>query len=149
MGHLKLHDGTKLDIYSAITETELALPVLSADISAGFPSPALDFIDLTIDLNRHLIKHPTATYYGRVKGESMKDAGINDGDLLVIDKSILPSDGKIAVCFLDGEFTLKRIKIDKKGVWLMPENPAYKPIKIEEENTLSVWGIVTHVIKKV
>ncbi|MCX6230320.1 MAG: translesion error-prone DNA polymerase V autoproteolytic subunit [Bacteroidetes bacterium] len=149
MKSLKLHSGSNLDLYSALTETELEIQVIPGGISAGFPSPAMDFIDLSIDLNKHLIKHPSATFYGRVKGESMKDAGIFDGDLLVIDKSIEPINGKIAVCFIDGEFTLKRIKIDKKEVWLIPANEKYKPIKIEEENNLIIWGIVTHVIKSV
>lgn len=137
-----------LDIYSALTETALDVPVTPSDISAGFPSPALDFADVSIDLNKHLVKHPSATFYGKVKGESMKDAGINDGDLLVIDKSIEPSNGKIAVCYLDGEFTLKRIRIDGKEIWLMPENTDYMPLKMKEDNTLMVWGIVTYVIKK-
>jgi DNA polymerase V len=137
-----------MDIYSAETETELKLPLMEA-VSAGFPSPATDFIDLTIDLNRHLIKHPSATYYARVKGESMRDAGINDGDLLIVDKSIDPTDGKIAICYIDGEFTLKRIKIDQNGIWLMPANDRFKPIRIEQDNTLVIWGIVTFVIKDV
>jgi DNA polymerase V len=100
MSILKLHSSTTLDIYSALTECELELPIISGGISAGFPSPALDFIDLTIDLNKQLIKHPSATFYGRVKGQSMKDEGIGDGDLLIIDKSLNPIDGKIAVCFI-------------------------------------------------
>ena len=79
----------------------------------------------------------------------MKDDGIYDGDLLIIDKSIEPVDGKIAVCFIDGEFTLKRIKIKKKEIWLMPANTNYKPIKIEEGSELKIWGVVTHVIKAV
>jgi len=116
MGLLTNENYTKVDIYSTSTETPLEVSVIPSDISAGFPSPALDFTDISIDLNKQLIKHPSATFYGRVKGESMKDAGINDGDLLVIDKSIEPQTGKIAVCYLDGEFTLKRIKIDKKGL---------------------------------
>jgi DNA polymerase V len=146
---LKLHTGNVIDIYSALTETELEIPMIPGGISAGFPSPALDFIDLTIDLNKHLIKHPSATFYGRVKGESMKDAGIFDNDLLIIDKSLEPVNGKIAVCYIDGEFTLKRIKLENKEVWLMPANTEYKPIKIEEYNNLIIWGIVTHVIKSV
>ena len=147
MAALKLHSTTTLDIYSALTETELELPMVSQGISAGFPSPALDFIDLSIDLNKHLIKHPSSTFYGRVKGQSMKDEGINDGDLLVIDKSIEPVDGKIAVCYIDGEFTIKRIKLDKNICWLMPANDNYKPIKVTPENDFLLWGIVTHVIK--
>lgn len=145
---LKLLKGKELEIFSAETENVLELPILPFQISAGFPSPALDFIDLSIDLNKQLIEHPSATFYGRVKGESMKNAGINDGDLLVIDKSIEPTDGKIAVCYLDGEFTLKRIKITPDGLWLMAENESYKSIKIEEGNNLTIWGIVTYIIKK-
>lgn len=147
MSALRVYTGPTLELYSATTETELSLPFLSAEISAGFPSPALDFVDLTIDLNKHLIKHPAATFYGRVKGDSMRDAGIEDGDLLVIDRSLEPKNGKIAVCYLDGEFTLKRIKLSQGAVWLMPANPNYEPIKVEEGNELIIWGIVTHVIK--
>ncbi len=148
MQFLKLHSGKVLEIYSATTATELQLPMLPFSISAGFPSPALDFVEVSIDLNKHLIKHPSATFFGRVQGESMKNAGINDGDLLIIDRSIEPTDGKIAVCYLDGEFTLKRIRRNKQGLWLMPENDDYEPIKIEEENDLRIWGIVTYIIKK-
>ncbi len=110
---IKLHSSKTLDLFSALTETELALPLVSEGISAGFPSPALDFVNLTIDLNKHLVKHPSSTFYGRVKGMSMKNAGIDDGDLLVIDKSLEPVNGKIAVCYIDGEFTLKRININQ------------------------------------
>ena len=144
---LKLHTSRTIDIYSALTETELNLPIVTEGISAGFPSPALDFVDLSIDLNKHLIKHPSATFYGRVKGHSLKNAGIDDGDLLVIDRSLEPINDKIAVCFIDGEFTAKRIKLGKDELWLMPENEAYQPIKVEKEDDFLVWGIVTHVIK--
>lgn len=149
MSALKLHNGNFIDIYSADTSTELKLPLAGDGISAGFPSPALDFIDLSIDLNKHLIKHPSATFYGRVKGDSLKNAGIDNGDLLIIDRSLEPLNGKIAVCFIDGEFTAKRIKITKEEVWLVPENEKYKPIKITDENDFLIWGIVTHVIKDV
>jgi DNA polymerase V len=147
MSILKLHSSTTLDIYSALTECELELPIISGGISAGFPSPALDFIDLTIDLNKQLIKHPSATFYGRVKGQSMKDEGIGDGDLLIIDKSLNPIDGKIAVCFIDGEFTIKKIKLEKDACWLIPANENYKPIKVTSDNDFLIWGMVTHVIK--
>lgn len=147
MAALKLHTSRVLDIYSAETETELSRPVLSGSIQAGFPSPALDFIDLSIDLNKHLINHPSATFYGRVKGESMKDAGIGDGDLLVIDRSIKPSEGKIAVCYIDGEFTIKRIKFEKDCCWLVPANDLYKPIRVTADNDFMIWGVVLHVIK--
>lgn len=147
MSALKLHSSPVIDIYSAAAETELELPLVPGGISAGFPSPALDFIDLTIDLNKHVVKHPSATFYGRVKGYSMKDEGISDGDLLVIDKSLEPEDGKIAVCYIDGEFTVKKIRLEKDGCWLMPANESYKPVKVTPENELLIWGIVTHVIK--
>jgi len=147
MPTLQLHASNLLDIYSALTETELKLPLVNSGISAGFPSPALDFVDLTIDLNLHLIKHPSSTFYGLVKGHSMKNIGIHDGDLLVIDKSIEPIDNKIAVCYIDGEFTLKRIKLEKNQCWLIPENENYKTIKVTEENDFLIWGIVTYVIK--
>lgn len=147
MSALQLHTCNNLTIYSAQTETAMPLPFVIEGISAGFPSPAMDFVDLTIDLNRHLIKHPSSTFYGLVKGDSMKDAGIFDGDLLVIDKSLEPINNKIAVCYIDGEFTLKRIRIDNGQVWLLPENEKYQPIKITEDNELLVWGVVTYVIK--
>ncbi|MBI1836465.1 MAG: translesion error-prone DNA polymerase V autoproteolytic subunit [Flavobacteriia bacterium] len=147
MTALKLHSSFALDIYSASSESELNIPLISESLSAGFPSPAMDFIDLTIDMNKHLVKRPTSTFYGRVKGDSMKDAGISDGDLLVIDKSVEPKDDKIAVCYIDGEFTVKRIKIENDCCWLIPANDKYQPIKVTEENELIIWGIVTFVIK--
>ena len=146
MTALQLHSSAHLDIYSAQTDTELNLPFFEG-VRAGFPSPAADFIDVSIDLNKHLIKHPSATFYARAKGDSMKDAGIFDGDLLIVDKSIDPADGKIAICYVNGEFTVKRIKKDKDEVWLIPANTAYQPIKMEEGSSLTIWGIVTHVIK--
>ncbi|MFD2741951.1 MULTISPECIES: LexA family protein [Sphingobacterium] len=127
----------------------IPLTYIHQGVSAGFPSPAMDFEDLKIDLNTEIVKHPSSTYYGRVKGVSMKNAGIDDGDLLVIDKSLEPIDGRIAVCFLDGEFTAKRIRIVGRSVMLMPENDDYKPITVTPENDFVVWGIVTHVIKNV
>ncbi len=147
MPPLKLHTSKTIDIYSALTDTTLELPFVDDGISAGFPSPALDFIDLTIDLNKHLIKHPSATFYGRVKGVSLKNAGISDGDLLIIDRSLEPVNGKIAVCYIDGEFTAKRIQLSKNEILLIPENEDYQPIKVTEENNFLIWGIVTHVIK--
>ncbi len=147
MPPLKLHTGIFIDIYSALTETVLELPFVDDGISAGFPSPALDFVDMTIDLNKHLVKHPSSTFYGRVKGDSLKNAGITTGDLLVIDRSLEPINGKIAVCYIDGEFTAKRIKISKNEILLVPENDDYQTIVITEGNDYLIWGIVTHVIK--
>lgn len=103
----------------------------------------------TIDLNKELSENPLATFYIRVKGNSMIDAGINDKDVLVVDRSLEPQNNKIAICFIDGEFTVKRIQAEKDCMYLMPENSEYKPIKVTEENQLIIWGMVTYVIKKV
>tara|TARA_B100000925_G_scaffold287948_1_gene268087 strand:+ start:2408 stop:2842 length:435 start_codon:yes stop_codon:yes gene_type:complete len=118
-------------------------------ISAGFPSPADDFKETRISLDRELIKNKEATFYARVSGDSMVGAGLNDGDLLVIDRSKDPENGKIAVCLVDGDFTVKRIKKEKNKLYLVPENKRYKPIELKEENELIIWGIVEYVIKKV
>ena len=118
-------------------------------ISAGFPSPADDFMQQRLSLDSELVKNKEATFFARVTGQSMIDAGLNDNDLLVIDRSLSPSNNRIAVCFLDGEFTVKRLKVKKGEVWLQPENKDYKPIKVTEENDFIIWGIVTNVIKKV
>ena len=143
----RLHQTPALEIYSAILDTTLSLPLAEEGISAGFPSPADDFLDISIDLNKELIKNPSATFYGRVKGNSMKDAGLEDGDLLIIDKSLEPVNGKIAVCFIDGEFTVKRIRITKDTVWLVAENKDYSPIKLTKDNDFIIWCIVTTLIK--
>lgn len=142
-----LHTTTILDFYAPNYSTELELPYVDVGISAGFPSPADDFIELTIDLNRELIKHKDSTFFAKVKGNSMKNAGIFDGDLLIIDRSLEPQDGKIAICQIDGDFTVKRIKKENDVVWLIAENEDYKPIKVTEENELMIWGIVIHSIK--
>jgi len=118
-------------------------------ISAGFPSPADDFKETRISLDRELVKNKEATFYARVSGDSMIGAGLEDGDLLVIDRSKNPENGKIAVCLIDGDFTVKRIKKEEGDFYLMPENSKYKPIKLREENELIVWGVVEYVIKKV
>jgi len=136
-----------IDFYSANTSSELALPLVDGGIAAGFPSPAQDYIDLKIDLNKELIANPSSTFYGRVKGSSMQDAGIVDGDILVIDKSLEPQDGDTAVCYLDGEFTLKYIKIEADAIWLVPANPKFQPIKVTEDNHFCIWGVVTYSIK--
>ena len=118
-------------------------------ISAGFPSPADDFKEIRISLDKELVKNKEATFYARVDGDSMIGAGLEDGDLLVIDRSLNPENGKIAICLVDREFTVKRIKKEKNRLYLMPENKKYKPIELKEENELVIWGIVQYVIKKV
>ena len=125
-----------------------SIPLTNNNISAGFPSPADDFKEIRISLDKEIIKNEEATFYARVDGESMLGAGLNDGDLIVIDRSEEPKNGSIAVCFLDGEFTVKRLKLKTKEIYLMPQNSKYSPIKIGEGNELSIWGIVTYVIKK-
>lgn len=144
----KIADSTNLEFYTANVSTQISLPFFDGGIAAGFPSPAQDYIDLKIDLNTELISNPSSTFYARVKGASMQDAGIMDGDILVIDKSLEPHDGDTAVCFIDGEFTLKYIKIDVDAVYLIPANPKFQPIKVTDENNFCIWGIVTFSIKK-
>lgn len=132
-----------------VKQGNIRLEFVDEGISAGFPSPADDFKNKRISLDEELVNDVNATYYARVSGESMIGAGLDNDDLLVIDKSIPPKDGKIAVCYVDGEFTVKRLKITKECVYLMPENDKYKPIKVTKDKQLLIWGIVTYVIKKV
>jgi len=130
-------------------DSNTELPLSSSGISAGFPSPAEDHFTFKLDINKMLIKNPTATFYARVNGVSMIEDGVDDGDLLVIDKSVDPYDNCLAVCFIDGEFTLKRFTLKENCARLVPANKNYKPIKITEENHFIIWGVVRYVIKKV
>lgn len=138
----------KIELFSADLSSEFLLPFVNEGIRAGFPSPAQNYLSEAIDLNKELIKHPASTFYARVVGDSMINEDIHDGDLLVIDKSLEPRDGDTVVAYIDGEFTLKYIKIERDIVWLMPANDAYPPIKVTEENDFMVWGVVTYSIKK-
>ncbi len=137
----------KIDIFLPDLSTHIALPYADGGIQAGFPSPAQDYISESIDLNREIVRHPSATFYGRVSGESMIDEGICEGDILVIDRSLEPTDGDLAVCCLDGEFTLKRIRLESGRIWLVPSNEMYDPILVTPERQFEVWGVVTHTIK--
>ena len=123
--------------------------LIEQGISAGFPSPADDFKEIRISLDEELVKNSEATFYARVSGESMIEAGIDDGDLLVIDRSLSPENGKIGICMIDGDFTVKRIKKTNGKLYLLPENKKYEAIELKEENELIIWGIVTYVIKSV
>lgn len=136
-----------LEIFK-IDESKEGLIPLFEGLKAGFPSPAADFAEIAIDLNRELVRNPDATFYARVKGSSMKDAGISEGDVLIIDRSLEPKDKQVAVCFIDGDFTVKRLKIQKDAIFLMPENVDFEPIKVTTENQFIVWGVVTFIIKK-
>ena len=129
-------------------ETGLDVILINTGISAGFPSPAGDYKQERISLDKELIKNQEATFFARVSGESMVNAGLEDGDLIIIDRSIEPSNNKIAVCYIDGEFTVKRLRVKKDKIWLQPENSKYQPIEIKDDNELIIWGIVTNVVKK-
>ncbi len=137
-----------IKIHSIDISSSLPLPYADEGIKAGFPSPAQDYMELSIDLNKELIKNPSSTFYGRVVGNSMQDEGIVEGDVLVIDKSLELMDGDLAVCFLDGEFTVKRVRLEKDAAYLVPSNPDYPEIKVTVENEFVVWGVVTYTIKK-
>lgn len=137
-----------IDIFRPDLTTLMPLPYADQGIQAGFPSPAQDYISESIDLNREIVKHPAATFYGRVSGESMIDDGIDPDDIIVIDRSIEPRDGDLAVCCVDGEFTLKRIKLENDKVWLIPANESFDPILVTPENRFEVWGVVTYTIKR-
>ena len=144
-----LHKSKNLTFFTPKTSNSLGAIFLDTGISAGFPSPAEDFKEERLSLDRELIKNKETTFFARVSGQSMIGAGLDDNDLLIIDRSLEPANNKIAVCFLDGEFTVKRLKVDKQDVWLQPENPNYPIIKITDDNDFIIWGIVTNVIKRV
>ncbi|OEK09394.1 peptidase S24 [Flavivirga aquatica] len=146
---MMLHKSNALTFFTPKETNSLGTPFFNTGISAGFPSPAEDFKEQRLSLDKELVKNKEATFFARVSGQSMIGAGLDDDDLLVIDRSLEPTNNKIAVCFLDGEFTVKRLKVDKDEVWLKPENPNYPIIKITQENDFVIWGIVTNVIKKV
>ncbi len=122
------------------------LPLLLARIPAGFPSPADDYVDKTLDLNELIVKNPIATYLVAVEGESMVGAGIHPGDVLVVDRSIEAQSGHIVVAALHGELTIKQIRVRGRTVWLVPENPLFEPVRVTSEMDFEVWGVVTHVI---
>lgn len=138
-----------LTFYKYESNGFVEIPYVEAGIKAGFPSPAADFEGKRISLDKELIKNETATFFARVDGDSMQDAGMADGDLLVVDRSLQPDNDKVAVCMLDGEFTVKRLRVAEDAVYLVPENKAFKEIKVSEDQELVIWGIVTYVVKKV
>ena len=124
----------------------LPLPLFSHAVRAGFPSPADDYISDTLDLNEHLIRHKEATFFLRAKGHSMTGAGIQDGDLLVVDRSLAPTHRTIVIAVVDGEFTVKRLYKHAGKIHLLAENPDYAPIELQDGQELQVWGVVTSVI---
>lgn len=122
------------------------VPLYTSAIAAGFPSPADDHVETRLDLNQHLIHHPSATFFVRVDGDSMVDAGIHSGDLLIVDRALEATDGRIVIAAYDGELTVKRLRFLKDRPYLMPENSSYSPLPVSEENDCYVWGVVTNVI---
>jgi DNA polymerase V len=126
--------------------SQLPLPLFGYRVAAGFPSPADDHLEDTLDLNTHLIQHPAATFFLRVQGQSMTGAGINDGDLLVVDRSLEPKSGSVVIAVVNGELTVKRLHTDSGKVWLLPENPDFAPLAIPEGTDLHIWGVVAHVV---
>jgi len=136
-------------VYGPEAAPKLGLPLYLAKIPAGFPSPADDFIDKKLDLNEHLIKHPAATFFVKVQGHSMTGAGIQSGDILIVDRALEPADRRIAVVALNGELTVKRLKKTKGRLFLVSENPEYKAIEVTPEMNFEVWGVVVHVIHPV
>jgi DNA polymerase V len=126
--------------------TNLKLPLVSASVEAGFPSPADDHLERAIDLNEELIRNPAATFLVRVKGESMRDAGIHSGDTLIVDKSVTPVDRQIVVAMIDGEFTVKRFRKTNGRIFLEAANDTFAPIEVGENQELTIWGAVTYII---
>jgi len=129
--------------------TRYACLVCLVPVSAGYPSPADDYLDGSLDLNQHLIKHPTATFFVRVAGESMREAGIHSGDVLIVDRALTPSDGSVIIAVVNGELTVKRLSKRQGKLMLMPENQQYPPLSITETTAFEVWGVVTYVIHRV
>lgn len=138
---------TNFLFYCPDTSTRRELPVAGGEVKAGFPSPADDFLDTPLDLNRELVHNPASTFFVRVAGDSMTGDGIDDGDLLIVDKSVEAYDNCIAICYVDGEFTVKRVKMERDGAWLLPSNPHYKPIRVDPGDDFMIWGVVRHVVK--
>lgn len=138
-----------VNLKSSIEPISSAVSLYLTPVSCGFPSPAEDYIESPLDLNEHLIARPAATFFVRAKGDSMTGAGIFEGDLLIIDRSIKARPGHVILAILNGEFTLKRWHKDKNNhYWLLPENPNYKPMPLTEESDFSVWGVAIHCIHK-
>jgi DNA polymerase V len=138
----------KNQIFQLKTSTRCELPLYLNPVSAGFPSPADDYLDRNLDLNEHLIGNPTATFFVRACGDSMIGANINDNDILIVDRSISAENGSIIIAALNGELTVKRLKTKAGKLFLIPENDAYPRFEIHEETSFEVWGVVTYIIHK-
>ena len=127
-------------------ESKVFIKLYSSRVQAGFPSPADDFIERSLDLNEHLISHPSATFFVRVSGDSMIGAGIHHNDILIVDRSLKPKSDSIIIAVLNGELTVKRLNIKENNYSLVPENPEYEVIHVNEDMEFQVWGVVTSVV---
>ena len=136
----------QLEILEPSYISRIKRPCFSVSVAAGFPSPAEGSVERTLDLNEHLIERPASTFFVRVTGDSMIGAGIHDKDLLIVDRSLEARNNSIVIAIVGGEFTLKRLKINKGSIVLVPENPEFKAIQINREGDLQIWGVVTNVI---
>ncbi len=136
-----------MSIKLVVPSTHMLVPYALEKISAGFPSPAQDYVDKALDMNEHLIKNATSTFIVKVASLSMLNAGIDIDDELIVDRSLDAKHGDIVIALIDNEFTVKRLMIDKKGQWLKAENPDYKNIYLADGQELIIWGVVTHIIK--
>jgi len=132
--------------YRPVLKTKIALPLFTCPVSAGFPSPAEDYVEGKLDLNQYLIKHPVATFFVRVTGDSMIGSGIHSGDLLIVDRSLEAKNNKVIIAVVDGELLVKRLRIQKKQIMLVADNPEYPTLVIQGEMNFEVWGVVTNVI---
>lgn len=141
-------DGSIKAIFKSDPKTKIIRPLLGTDIPAGFPSPAQDYIEESLDLNEYLIKHPSATYFVRVDGYSMIEAGIFPDDILIVDRALDAISKKVIIAVLNGELTVKRLIIKNGIYYLKPDNPEFDTIEISKEDQFSVWGVVTYVIHK-
>ncbi len=137
---------SKLDFIKAIIRNDYNLPLYQSKVQAGFPSPADDYIERSLDLNEYLIKHPAATFMVRATGDSMTGAGIHSGNILVVDRSIEARHGKIVIAAVDGELTVKRLYKKEGVIKLQAENPSYADIPISDDNDTLIWGVVTNCI---
>ncbi|MFO7811033.1 MAG: translesion error-prone DNA polymerase V autoproteolytic subunit [Candidatus Delongbacteria bacterium] len=135
-------------IYSVRTGERTELPFYTEKLSAGFPSPASDYMERALDLNEYLIKNPPATFFVEITGDSMTGAGIHSGDILIVDRSLEAAHNKIVVAVVNGEFTVKRLYWKDKTIMLMAENPDYRPIEIKEGTEFEIWGVATTVIHR-
>ena len=138
----------KLTFHKASTRSKVLVPLAPSSVKAGFPSPGEDSYAHEIDLNDLLVQHKEATFYVRISGDSMTDAGILDGDLAVVDRSVEASDGDFVIAYINGEFTIKQYESDKSGEkgWLVPWNNDYPRIEVSTSDDFRIWGVVTHVV---